>query len=137
MLNESTMIKILTEKGMSDSYAQDFLNKNPVTDFKIYKEDEIKQKLNVVYNGDFIYGVLFCDGNSFYYSKLDDGFNCLFHRNSDQDYLDYVGKSIINTVYSEKFIKTVYNTAKTNDSLEKRIKIYRDVTKDAPGFHLK
>lgn len=120
----------LNEKGLEHEQAIKFIENNPKL-FE-YSIEQIMNKMSFIYNGNELYAIIFCDDNNLYWSTRTQGdFSNLF---IDNPKIDYIVQMIIGNLNRDKINNYSNHTVKT---LEQKMIIYRDMSKDAPGYNIK
>ena len=120
----------LNEKGLNQKQAVKFIHNNPRL-FE-YTLEQIENKMSFIYNGNKLYAIIFCDNDNLYWSTGTQGdFSNLFIDNAKPD---YIVQMIIGNLNRDKINSYSDSNVKT---LEEKMIIYRDISKDAPGYNLK
>lgn len=120
---------VLMNKGLSLEESKEIIKENP----KIfnYLPEQINKKLSVIFNENGAYAIIFCDNNECYWSTKALGhFGKLFIANPKADYI--VG-TILENLNRDKL--NIYSSS--NNTLEEKMIIYKDISNGAPGYNIK
>lgn len=125
------LINLLIKRGLTQEQAIKFIELNPK--LLKYSIEDIVYKLTVVLNNNTVYGVIFCDKNNLYWCINENGILEGLFEKLESNSIDYIIQMIVTNAYRDK-IKEYLDG---EDTLENRLKIYKDISGDSPGYKVK
>lgn len=130
-IHKEQLIKILIIKGISSEDAKIFLESNSF--LYNYTPGEFNNKISIIFNGNDPYAIIFCDKNNLVWCPKSNGRFYEFVKRETK--IDYIVQMMIGNAYRTKI--NTYSDGNPNDTLEDKMKAYRDISSGSPGYNLK
>ena len=135
------LLENLIKSGIDEYSALKFIEEN--IDILAKKDDDDYDVNNSIYfllNNQDVYGIVYVDGNNYYWSNLINGFLTKLKtvNERDEDFLqasDFVVEMIINFANSEKIKQIIPEI--TTYSVENKLKALKNLGLNENGYHVK
>ena len=140
--NKYKQFKILLENliksGIDENIALKFIEEN--IDILASKDKDVNDSIYFLLNNQDIYGIVYVEGDQYYWSTVNDGFlpKLKTINEDDDDYIqasDYVVEMIINFANSEKIQKIIPEI--TTYTVENKLKALKTLGLNENGYHVK
>lgn len=132
------LLENLINSGIEEYYALRFIEEN--IEILSKKDRDVNDSIYFLLNNQDVYGIVYVDGNTYYWSTIVDGDLTRLRtiNEKDRDYLqssDYVVEMIINFANSEKIKKIIPEI--TTYTIEEKLKTLKSLGLNENGYHVK